>query len=295
MNSFRIALTGVLVENYGAAQAEGMLHLFEGWVVFLLCMLLLVGVIALLARQSGHKDVLDRLELPEIEPRPSTVSWNQSLFTRYAALILLLLASAGAFIQFGTSNILQVPARDRLAGLPSEFVGWRNTPQEVDSSVIEVLGADDFIITDLVSPEAERFNLYVTYLDMQRHGHSWHSPRQCIPGGGWQIIAHDIVPTMSANDEKYFYNRIIIENRGARQLLYYWYDQRGRKTANEFVMKALVVVDAISIRRTDGAMIRIMTPIARNEAVAEADKRLLGFMRDLEPNCPPIFLQETPR
>lgn len=286
MNSLRIALTGVLVENYGAEQAEGMLHLLEGWVIFLFCMLLLIGVITLLARLSGHKDVFDRLELPEIAPRPSTGAWNSTLFLRNAVLSIVLLGSAGLFIQFGTSNVLKVPARERLAGLPSEFVGWRNSPQEVNSSVLEVLGADDFIITDLSNSAAEKFNLYIAYLDMQRHGHSWHSPRQCIPGGGWQITTHDIVPTTSASGETYHYNRIIIENRGARQLLYYWYDQRGRRTANEFMMKALVVVDAIRIRRTDGAMIRIMTPIARDESVAVADTRLLGFMRELEPKLP---------
>ena len=81
-------------------------------------------------------------------------------------------------------------------------------------------------------------------------------------------------------------NRIIIENRGARQLLYYWYDQRGRKVANEFVMKALLVFDAVRLRRTDGAMIRIMTPIATGEPVSDADARLLGFMRELEPKLP---------
>ncbi len=286
MNSLRIALTGVLVENYGAAQAEGVLHLLEGWVVFLFCMLLLLGVIALLARLSGHKDVFDRLVLPEIEAKPSTDAWQQKLFNRNAALCILLLAGAGLFIQFGTSNILKVPARERLVGLPGEFVGWRNNLQQVDSSVVEVLGADDFIITDLISPSAEKFNLYIAYLDMQRHGHSWHSPRQCIPGGGWQITNHDIIPATTADGGQHFINRIIIENRGARQLLYYWYDQRGRKTANEFVMKALVVVDAVRIRRTDGAMIRIMTPIARNESIAVADARLLGFMHELEPKLP---------
>ncbi|MHA7870862.1 MAG: exosortase C-terminal domain/associated protein EpsI, partial [Hyphococcus sp.] len=79
---------------------------------------------------------------------------------------------------------------------------------------------------------------------------------------------------------------ILIENRGARQLLYYWYDQRGRKVANEFVMKILLIFDAVRLRRTDGAMIRIMTPIAQGELIADADARLLGFMNELEPKLP---------
>ncbi len=283
MNSFRIAVTGVLVDRYGASHAEGLLHLFEGWVVFLLCMLLLFGVIAGLALISGKKNVASMLALPEIAPRPSADVWRPEIFTRNALLIIAMFAGAGLYIHLGTSNVLKVPARENLDRLPYEFAGWESRPQEIDKTTLEFLGADDFIVTEMTSPERENFNLYVAYLNMQRHGHSWHSPRQCIPGGGWQITRHDIVPTTSADGSQHYFNRIIIENRGSRQLLYYWYDQRGRRTANEFVMKALVVLDAVRIRRTDGAMIRIMTPIARSEPVEEADARLLGFMRELEP------------
>ena len=65
----------------------------------------------------------------------------------------------------------------------------------MDPTVAEVLGADDTIVVNMTSPEGELVNLYLAYLDAQRDGRSWHSPRQCIPGGGWQITAHDIVET----------------------------------------------------------------------------------------------------
>ncbi len=286
MNSFRIALTGVLVQKYGASHAEGLVHFFEGWVVFLLCMIMLFGVIALFSRLSGNKEVVGLLALPEIAAKPVEKAWDSKPFMRNGLIIATILFAAGTYVHFGISNILRVPDRADLDQLPYELTGWASDKQEVDKETLEVLGADDYLITNLTSPERESFNLYVAYLNMQRHGHSWHSPRQCIPGGGWQITNHDIIPTTTLDGREVAYNRIIIENRGSQQLLYYWYDQRGRKVANEFVMKALLIFDAVRLRRTDGAMIRIMTPITAGEPIADADARLLGFMRELEPKLP---------
>ncbi len=286
MNSFRIALTGVLVQRFGPEQAEGFIHLFEGWVVFLLCLAMLFAVIALLARLSGRKSFSDLMTLPEIPAQPAATQWTKDRFTLHAFAAIAILAVAGLYVHLGTSNVLKVPERSDLAGLPYELPGWTSNVQQVDAETLDVLGADDYLITNLISPQGEAFNLYIAYLNMQRHGHSWHSPRQCIPGGGWQITQHDLAPITLENGKTFYYNRIIIENRGVRQLVYYWYDQRGRKIANEFMMKFLLIVDAIKERRTDGAMIRIMTPISRDEAISDADARLLGFMRTLDPKLP---------
>ena len=293
MNSLRIAVTGILVDNYGVSHAEGIVHFFEGWVVFIFCLILLFAVIAGLARLSGQKDLGDLLTFPEIQPKNAASPWTEPSFKRNALISLAIIVAAGAYVHFGTSNILRVPERADLRELPNEFSDWRAVPKQVDDQTLEVLGADDYIITDLVNPDDQLFNLYIAYLDMQRHGHSWHSPRQCIPGGGWQITSHEIMPKIGVDGDEYHYNRIVIENRGVRQLLYYWYDQRGRRVANEFVMKGLVVLDALRIQRTDGAMIRIMTTIPRGESMDEADQRLLGFMDTLEPKLSKYVPDET--
>lgn len=286
MNSFRIAVTGLMVQRFGPEHAEGFIHLFEGWVVFLMCLAMLFAVIAIMARISGKKSVRDLLGLPEVAAQPAASAWTKNRFITHAAASIVIVLAAGLFVQFGTSNILKVPERVDLAGLPYELEGWKSEVQKVDAETLNVLGADDYIITNLVDPEGQAFNLYVAYLNMQRHGHSWHSPRQCIPGGGWQITKHDVAPITLDSGRTFYYNRIIIENRGVRQLVYYWYDQRGRKIANEFVMKFLLIFDAVKLRRTDGAMIRIMTPIAREESAEDADARLIGFLKTLDPKLP---------
>ncbi|WP_411816147.1 VPLPA-CTERM-specific exosortase XrtD [Hyphococcus sp. DH-69] len=286
MNSFRVAATGLLVQRFGPEHAEGFIHMFEGWVVFLMCLAMLFIVIAALSRLSGKKGFTELLGLPDIPAQPSATKWSAKTFTIFGSISIAIILAAGAYVHFGTSNILKVPERASLAGLPYEFEGWSSEVQKVDNETLEVLGADDYIITNMVSPEDEHFNLYVAYLNMQRHGHSWHSPRQCIPGGGWQITQHDVVPVEMPDGQRFHYNRIIIENRGVRQLVYYWYDQRGRKIANEFVMKFLLIFDAVKLRRTDGAMIRIMTPIGRQEIISDADERLMGYMKELNPKLP---------
>src|SRR5690606_23468114 len=148
---------------------------------FILCLALLFAVIALMARISGRESFRDLLGLPDIAAQPDSSRWTKDRFMLHAGVSFALIAAAGAYVHFGTSNILRVPDRIDLAGLPYELDGWESQPQQVDSATVEVLGADDFLITELRSPENERFNLYIAYLDMQRHGHSWHSPRQCIP------------------------------------------------------------------------------------------------------------------
>jgi EpsI family protein len=126
----------------------------------------------------------------------------------------------------------------------------------------------------------------MAYLDSQRDGRSWHSPRQCIPGGGWQIASHDIEKTTTSSGAPMTYNRLIIQNRDARQLVYYWYDQRGRKVANEFTMKFWLIFDAVVKKRSDGALVRLITPVSNEQGVEAADAYLQEIMAEMDEFLP---------
>ncbi|MEL7486297.1 MAG: exosortase, partial [Pseudomonadota bacterium] len=178
MNSFRIAVTGVLVQAYGTSHAEGMLHLFEGWVVFILCMVLLFVVIAVIARFSGNKNFGDLLALPEIEPVRKGGAWTQAAFRRNALIAMAIIGAAGVAVHTLGDDNLRIPERRDLDNIVREYPGWTSTIKEIDATILETLGSDDHIVTDLRSPDGEQFNLYIAYLNMQRDGHSWHSPRQ---------------------------------------------------------------------------------------------------------------------
>lgn len=277
MNSVRIAFTGYMVQAYGAAQAEGALHFFEGWVVFLFCLAALYGVIAVLGRFStprlGALDALAAPELPAVAPSDSRAA-PPAVF----AAALIALVGAFAVAEVVTVKSLIIPERRAFAHVPGEFAGWDAKVRPMDPSVAETLGADDTIVVDLSAPNGDFFNLYMAYLDAQRDGRSWHSPRQCIPGGGWEIARHDIVKGATATGRPIAYNRMLIENGDARQLVYYWYDQRGRKVANEFVMKFWLIYDAVARKRSDGAMVRLITPVSASDTLEAADARLRGMI-----------------
>jgi len=285
MNSVRIAVTAALVQAYGAEHAEGALHFFEGWVVFLFCLIALFALIALLARFSTPPknpfEALTTPDLPVIAPKGS----GRSTRAVFASIALITAISFTASKMITTDSLI-IPDRKSFAGVPGEFGDWLQNVRPIDPSVAEVLGADDSIVVNLKSPEGDDYNIYLAYLNAQRDGRSWHSPRQCLPGGGWKIVSQEVVNAKSGDGRPFSYNRLIIQSGDHRQLVYYWYDQRGRKIANEFVMKFWLIVDAVIRKRSDGAMVRLITPIRNDRSAGDADEKLNAMIKRVEAFLP---------
>ncbi|AGA91764.1 eight transmembrane protein EpsH, putative exosortase [Thioflavicoccus mobilis 8321] len=285
VNSFRIAVTGVLSSGGDVSHTEGVLHFFEGWVVFGLCIAILLGIIVLFGRTSGRRNVVSTLGLPECEPTKPAEPWSRRRFMILAGGVAVAVTLLSIVIH-STEHRAFVPERKGFATLPLEFPGWRVQELPLDVATEQVLGADDYIVLDLVSPEGERFNLYIAYLEAQRDGRSWHSPRQCLPGGGWEFEVQQIIPAGPANPLGHPYNRILMKSGDDRYLVYYWYDQRGRAFADEIWMKIVLIWDVATQQRSDGAMVRLMTPVGPEEDVADADARLIKLrdrLRDILP------------
>ena len=287
MNSFRIGMVGVLVEYWGGGMADGLLHYFEGWVIFMACAAILCGEVWLFTKISAKGDFFDLFDLPEIAV-PSKV---QSLVGRN---VLPLAISAGLIavtmvVTFNiTDRIEQTPERFRFVSFPGELNGWKSRTSYLDSNVEQALGLDDYIMADYRTPELNRpVNLYVAYYSSQRKGVSPHSPRVCIPGGGWLITEFDRLEIdVRGESEPMPVNRAIIERDRSKQLVYYWFDQRGRKISNEYIMKWHLVKDAIFMNRTDGSLVRITTPVFEDETVEIADKRIRRFIDNVAPSLP---------
>ena len=129
----------------------------------------------------------------------------------------------------------------------------------------------------------EAVNLYIAYYDEQQAGESAHSPRACIPGGGWKIQTLEEV-----NLEGVLYhgrslkvNRLLIKQGDYSQLVYYWFNQRGRNMANEYLVKWYLFWDALNQHRTDGALIRLTTFLPPGQDIELADMRLKKFAAEL--------------
>lgn len=285
MNSARIGMVGLLVDRWGTAQAEGMLHFFEGWVIFIACAAILAAVIWLLARLS-NKEFFQVFRLPTVAAslpriqRPVTVN----LLPLSSCLLLLCAAGVASFYVSNRHEIL--PDRIPFVSFPLNLGPWQGQRQSsLEQEIEQVLKPDDYIITNYSKAKRDVVNFYVAYYASQRKGYSPHSPIVCIPGGGWQITKFE----RSGYHSKALrvtlpLNRVVITKDNNKQLVYYWFVQRGRTVANEYWSKWYLFVDAIIKNRTDGALVRLVTPFYANESDEAADGRLQSFIDELEPH-----------
>jgi exosortase D (VPLPA-CTERM-specific) len=289
MNSFRIGIIGILVDNWGTAMAEGFLHDFEGWIVFLLCMLLLFVEMWLFSRLSGKRVAFRDLVLIPREWSGSQPAAGPVVLNKSIGFLLVLLcgtAAASPYLQ-GREDV--IPERKSFLTFPLQLGQWQGRNGYLDPIYLRDLQLTDYVLIDYIHPEISApVNFYSAYYQSQRKGVSVHSPKGCIPGDGWQIsqFGQQPIPTVGIDHEALTVNRAVIEKGESRQLVYYWFQQRGRLITNEFLVKWYLFYDAITRNRTDGSLIRLVTQVDKNENLEAADQRLQAFLKDLIPVVP---------
>ena len=285
MNSFRIGLVGVLVNYWGPQDADGFLHLFEGWIIFIACAGLLVGEMYLLARFGMGKAFFDVFYPPNVSPS-QTKNAGSSRFNIAPLVTCTVLLAATGLTVFHVSTRQEIqPERRLFATFPTSLGEWRGHPSSLDAKTEQALGLTDYVLSDYTRQDGRPVNLYVAYYASQRTGQSPHSPSVCLPGNGWSITT--IERTSYSNSDlsaSLPLNRVIISKGSQRQLVYYWFDERGMKIANEYWSKLYLLKDAILKNRTDGALVRLTTPIYPGEDEKDADKRLQDFTQAVVPN-----------
>jgi len=131
------------------------------------------------------------------------------------------------------------------------------------------LRASDYLLRDFEKPEGTVANLYVGYYASQRSGATYHSPLNCLPGSGWTLSAPGKATIAMPDGSSFVANKYIIQNGDFRNMMIYWYQGRGRNVASEYWGKIYTVLDSVSKRRSDGAMVRVTVPITDSEQSAE--------------------------
>jgi exosortase D (VPLPA-CTERM-specific) len=286
MNSFRIGVIGVLVENWGIEQAEGFLHSFEGWIIFMACMLILFGEMWLFSKFSSDKKSLSEafgIDLPEETPENAEIKYR-SISRPLIASVLIVLVGASMSAMIETREEI-IPDRISFDSFPSSIEDWKGADDIIEKKYLDVLKLDDYILANYTRSNGDIVNFYSAYYRSQRGGASAHSPRSCIPGGGWQIkdFKTTQIDEVEFRGKPLSVNRLLIKKGDNGQLVYYWFQQRGRIITNEYLVKFYLFWDALTINRTDGALVRLTTTIQPGEDVAKADKRLTEFARLIKP------------
>jgi exosortase D (VPLPA-CTERM-specific) len=264
-NASRIALIALLLERFGIDTTAGAAHEFEGFAVFALCLVLLfveVRILLAIGRPAGRFVASDLLTFDAGE-LPRLMWWRMPRPAFMTAAILLLGTGLMACLP---ARIEQTPARLPFALFPMEFGAWRGVPQTLDNESLNALGLTDYLLADYQtdSPgDSAPLNFYVAYYASQRDGLHAHSPQLCIPGGGWSIIQQTIVALPWSDGQSIDVNRVVVEKKGIKQVVYYWFEERGRHIAKEGTLKYFALRDALLDNRSDGALVRIvLTPNA---------------------------------
>jgi len=282
MNSLRIAIAGIAVNEAGPAMAEGFIHAFEGWAIFIGCILALLLELSVL-RLIGCKIGFESSAL-SVSRRPvftvTVQSWQRT--SAAAALLMLAVGTDIALALFPPVRPGPVLLQTKLEYFPTAIGTWRGIRRSVPAETIEVLQLDDYALIDYVGDGGALVNLHVAYYGHQDSTAAYHSPRICIPGGGWKIVALTR-RTITVNGAAIPVNLVLIQNGNARHLLYYWFDEQGDILTEDYAVKLHILGNALRLRPTNGALIRVLTPLDPAETIETAEARLGRFLDDAVP------------
>ena len=276
MNSLRIGMIGVTVNLWGKGMAEGLLHLFEGFVVFGLCLAVLIAEVWVLSKvtKSGRfKD--EYLRLPENKlPR------YQLKLGAVPALCVLMCLSMAIFFHYGAikNRNISIPNAPNFSEFPLEMDNWIGRRAYLTSEEAEILNLSDYWMANYSTKSEDiPVNLYVAYYDSQRMRQSVHMPLNCIFAGGWEIKDQS-KQTIAISGQAIPIVRLIASKGIQKVMVYYWLEQRGRQINDSTKAKLYLALDSISMNRTDGGLVRVITQLGNDEDEQDAEKRLNSFL-----------------
>jgi exosortase D (VPLPA-CTERM-specific) len=310
VNGFRIGMIGVLVEWYGQGAAEGFYHLFEGWVLFMASLGLLILEMLVLARigtmgdrssflsrftwtdanlQGGTRlegrgprsEVTTSVSTSNLHPHTSNKFFPGPAYLCSVALLVPVAFASTIIVEREEAP----PPRAMFVDFPMKLDGWLGASLTLEKQYIDALRFDDYVLADYRFGGGQQVNLYAAYYRSQRKGQSAHSPQSCLPGGGWEISSINSMdlPAISGMVRSLHVNRALIQKDSQKQIVLYWFKQRDRILSNEYLVKLFLFWDALSRGRTDGALVRIASLVGPGETEDIVDQRLLRFVATIDP------------
>ena len=289
MNSVRIALAGIIVQWFGVEWLEGFTHFFEGWIIFMVSVILLVVLAWVLMKLNpGKMSLVDALDVDTQGifgqfKRVKLVQPSAALIT--AAILMIVCASAWPLVPERTRV---APDRFSFALFPNQLGQWeqRGEKHRFSPDVERGLAADDYVAAQYSrSASAHSLDFFAAwYQDLSADGVQ-HTPEICLPGAGWEIAeVHKVDLSNALSLETPFnVNRVIIQKEEERMLVYYWFTHMGRAMPSNTAAKFSVLTRGLVAGRTDGAIVRVISPIREDQPVADAELEMNALLTELLP------------
>lgn len=202
---------------------------------------------------------------------------------RFWAAVAVMVAAALFLHNRSRAEIL--PPRPPLQEFPAELGEWRSRTITIEPEILEILGDGEFLQRLYYrGTTGEVFDLFLAYFPTQRTGSTIHSPKNCLPGAGWAPIESKRIRLTWPDGRSFPVNEYIIGRGLDRQVAIYWYQAHGRAVASEYWAKFYLVADAIRMNRSDGALVRVLTPVRSGESLESARTRAREFTTLLLPH-----------
>jgi exosortase D (VPLPA-CTERM-specific) len=281
MNSVRIAIAGVIVDRWGLEHVEGFSHFFEGWVIFLACVVLLVLLAwALLLFRRDRVGLIDALDLDTSGLAAQAMRITLVQPSRALVTAALAVTTFAVIWQAVPERTVQPVVRDPFSLFPVRIDDWQaGSARVLDPDVERILAADDYhSVTLSRAADSARVDLFMAWYKDQGNGGT-HDPEVCLPGAGWEIAELSRTEASHPVDGPFSVNRAVIQQGFDRMLVYYWFEQQGARTASGLVAKMQLMVGKVTNGRNDSAIVRLITPINPGEPMEAADDRLRDAMR----------------
>jgi EpsI family protein len=274
-NGFRVFGTGLLVQYWDPDKADGFFHTFEGWLVFVVALIMLFAVHRVISLIWKASPATPR-DVTLLEERPGGEIRTQAGSLRFGIAAVLMLATAIGLQAHPHSEVF--PPREPLTSLPQQFDGWSGTDGVLDQQTLDILGHPEYLLRDYANASQPQplVNLFIAYFPTQKTGDTPHSPDHCLPGSGWIPTSREVVQVTRPDGSSLPANRYVGSQSGERpELVLYWFQAHGRSVASEYQAKYYLISDSIHMNRSDGALVRLMTPMLGDESPDAAQARMM--------------------
>lgn len=166
-----------------------------------------------------------------------------------------------------------------LASMPLQVGEWRGKEIPVSQATASVLQATEVLLRDFVNADGDYVGLFVAYFRDQKYGSQIHSPRHCVPGGGWVVEGLERVP-FDLGTRQITVNRMTIAHKADVNQMFYWFHTRTGDLTSEYALKLDLVRNSLLFSPTDAVIIRL-TVSQRGKTPAECQKVAERFMQDI--------------
>jgi EpsI family protein len=181
---------------------------------------------------------------------------------RYWVAVILIIAAI-FYRQVLSCGSGQLSDQIELQDIPQQVGSWRGTDLPMEQRVLDVLGLDAYIQRKYMDDDGRMLWLYVGYYSHQQQGKGIHSPKHCYPGAGWSMLDKGVESISLDEDglQAIVVNRVVFQRDGVKQVILYWFQSSNRIVHSEYAQRIYLVLDAILFNRTDGALVKVSSPV----------------------------------